>query len=99
MAKRKFTLTSQEMADINARIKTLESQLKHSNARVDELEGGLGDIDKLLQKKSRPKAADALRDATLELVNLTLNPPVTARVLREAAEAAEAAELAKHEAE
>ncbi|MFT7125511.1 MAG: hypothetical protein ACI9YG_001588, partial [Candidatus Azotimanducaceae bacterium] len=30
MAKRKFTLTSQEMNDINARIKTLESQLKHS---------------------------------------------------------------------
>jgi hypothetical protein len=99
MAKRKFTLTSQEMADINARTKTLESQLKHSNARVDELEGGLGDIDKLLQKKSRPKTTDALRDATLELVNLTLNPPVTARVLREAAEAAEAAELAQHEAE
>jgi septal ring factor EnvC (AmiA/AmiB activator) len=96
MAKRKFTLTSQEMADINARIKTLESQLKHSNARVDELEDGLDDIDKLLQKKSRPKTADALSNATLELVNLTLNPPVTARVLREAAEAAE---LAQHEAE
>ena len=93
MAKRNFTLTSEEMADIKARIKTLESQLKHSNARVDELEDGLGDIDKLLQKKSRPKTADALRDAILELVNLTLNPPVTARVLREAAE------LAQHEAE
>jgi len=98
MAKRKFTLTSQEMADINARIKTLESQLKHSNARVDELEDGLGDIEKLLQKKSGTKTADALSNATLELVNLTLNPPVTARVLREAAEAAEAAELAQHEA-
>jgi|AntAceMinimDraft_1070359.scaffolds.fasta_scaffold140346_2 septal ring factor EnvC (AmiA/AmiB activator) len=93
MAKRKFTLTSQEMNDINARIKTLQSQLKHANARVDELEDGLGSIDKLLQKKSKPKTVDALRDATLELVNLTLNPPVTARVLREEAEAAELALL------
>ncbi len=37
MAKRKFTLTSQEMHDINASIKTLESQPKHSNDRLDEL--------------------------------------------------------------
>ena len=93
MAKRKFTLTSQEMNDINARIKTLESQLKHSNARVDELEDGFGKVDKLLQKKSRPKTADALSHAILDLVNLTLNPPVTARVLREEAEAAELALL------
>jgi septal ring factor EnvC (AmiA/AmiB activator) len=91
MAKRKFTLTSQEMTDINARIKTLASQLKHANARVDELEGGLGDIDKLLQKKSRPKSAEALGTAVHELVNVILNPPVIARVLREEAEAAELA--------
>jgi septal ring factor EnvC (AmiA/AmiB activator) len=93
MAKRKFTLSSQEMNDIKAQTKTLESQLKHANARVDELENGLGLVSKLLQKKSRPKTPEDLAAAVQELVNVTLNPPVIARVLREEAEAEELALL------
>lgn len=93
MAKRKFTLTSQEMTDLKARISTLESQLKYSNARVDELEQGLGKMTRLLQKKSKPKTVEALSDELQQLIDNTMNPPVTARVLREEAEAEELALL------
>ena len=83
MAKRRITLTSQEMNEIEARIKTLESQLKRSNGRVDELEHGLGLIDKLITKKSKPKTVDAICSSIEQLVNITVNPPVEAKVLRE----------------
>ncbi|MCB1646813.1 MAG: hypothetical protein KDI36_15245 [Pseudomonadales bacterium] len=86
MAKRRYVLSSQEMTDYKTRIKTLESQLKRSNARVDELEHGLGQIGKLLKKKSKPRNVEDLCLNVQELVNLTINPPVTARLEREAAE-------------
>ncbi len=81
MAKRRITLSSQEMNEIEAKIKTLESQLKRSNGRVDELEHGLGLITKLTTKKSKPKTVDALCSSLEELVKITLNPPVKAKVL------------------
>ena len=78
MAKRRIVLTSQEMNEINTRTKTLETQLQRSNARIDELEDGLGDIRKLVQKKSKPKKIEDLCEAICDLVKLTLIPPVTA---------------------
>jgi len=79
MAKRRITLTSQEMNDIQTRVKTLESQLKRSNGRVDELEHGLGLLHKLVTKKSKPKSVEALCTSVEELTKITLNPPVKAK--------------------
>ena len=89
MAKRRITLTSQEMNEINARTETLESQLKKSNARVDELENGLTVIKKLTEKKTKPKSLASFIEQVTELVDKALNPPVIAKLL--AAEAAKAA--------
>ncbi len=80
MAKRRITLTSQEMNEINNRTQTLESQLQRSNTRVEELETGLGFIEKLVNKKSKPKNIDEFRSAVRELVEFTLNPPVAAKI-------------------
>jgi len=79
MAKRRITLTSQEMNEIQARIKTLESQLKRSNDRVEELEHGLGLLNKLVTKKTKAKTLDALCESVEDLIKITLRPPVKAR--------------------
>jgi predicted nuclease with TOPRIM domain len=81
MVKRRITLTSQEMSGIEAKIKTLESQLTRSNGRVDELEHGLSLIDKLVTKKAKPKTVDAVCTAVEQLTKITLNPPVKAKEL------------------
>ena len=81
MAKRRSTLTSQEMNGIEAKIKTLESQLTRSNGRVDELEHGLSLIDKLVTIKTKPKTVDAVCTAIEHLAKVTLNPPVKAKEL------------------
>ena len=78
MAKRRITLTSQEMNEINTRTETLESQLQRSNDRVEELENGLIYIRKFLSKKSKPKKIEDFCDVMNELVDTTLNPPVAA---------------------
>ncbi len=78
------------MNEINNRTQTLESQLQRSNNRVEELETGLGTIQKLANKKSKPKNIEEFRSALRELVELSLNPPVAAKI--EALEALEAQE-------
>lgn len=87
MAKRRHVLSAQEMTEIKSKIKTLESQLKRANARVDELEHGLDLIGQRVAEGARPKSADATATAVEELIAITLNPPVAARLEREEAEA------------
>ena len=84
MAKRRITLTSQEMNEIETKIKTLESQLTRSNGRVDELEHGFTLINKLVTKKTKPKTVDALCTSVEQLAKITLNPPVKAKELANA---------------
>ena len=79
MAKRRITLSSQEMSEITKETTTLKSQLVLSNDRVDELEKGLSVITKLITKKSKPKDVDKLCDAVQKLVNKAINPPVKAK--------------------
>lgn len=93
MAKRRHVLSAQEMTDIKTKIKTLESHVKHANARVDELEHGLDLIRERVADTARPTTVEALAQAVQELVAITVNPPVTARVEREEAEAEELALL------
>ena len=79
MAKRRITLTSQEMNDINGKITLLQSQLGRSNSRVDELEKGLGDIRRLIKKKFRAKDLKPLGDELTTMIDLAMNPPVKVR--------------------
>jgi len=80
MAKRRITLTSQEMNDINKQTTTLQSQLSLSNARVDELENDLVVIKKLLNNKTKTKNASKLTAALQELVEKAINPPVKVKI-------------------
>lgn len=88
MAKRRITLTTQEMTEIDNRTRTLEQQLQRSNARVEELENGLGFIRKLITARSRPKEIKKLCSAVTELIDTTITPPVTAKLEAEALETA-----------
>tara|TARA_R110002072_G_scaffold59158_5_gene150751 strand:- start:21377 stop:21667 length:291 start_codon:yes stop_codon:yes gene_type:complete len=90
MAKRRIVLTSQEMNELNGKIKLLESQLSRSNHRVGELETGVQKIQKLVAKKTKRKDPDALCEEVINLAAKAINPPVTVREERLAAEAEEA---------
>ena len=91
MAKRRITLTTQEMNEITSRTTTLESQLTRSNARVDELEKGLVKIGKLIGKKTKPKDLNRFLEEISQLVADAINPPVLAKELaKELARQAEA---------
>ena len=79
MAKRRITLTSQEMNELNAKLSLLQSQLGRSNSRVDELEKGLGDVRRLVKKKFRSKDLKSLGDDIVEMIDLAINPPVKVR--------------------
>ena len=79
MATRRITLTSQEMNEITKQTTTLQSQLHLSNERVDELEKGLGVINKLINRKTKPKDVDKLCVAVQKLLNKAINPPVKAK--------------------
>lgn len=90
MAKRRITLSSQEMNEINSRTKTLESQLQRSNARVDQLESGLGIIKELMEKKTKIKDQKTLLVSLQQLVDKAINPPVAAKEALELEAAAQA---------
>ena len=94
MAKRRIVLSSQEMNDINGKIKLLESQLSRSNHRVSELEAGVRKIKKLVNTKSKRKKPDALFEELDLLSAQTINPPVKVREERLAAEELEQAAAA-----
>ena len=79
MAKRRITLTSQEMNEITKQTTTLESQLTLSNERVDELESGLTGIGKYINRKTKPKDVEKLCTALQKLVDKAINPPVKAK--------------------
>ncbi len=86
MAKRRIVLSSQEMNDINGKIKLLESQLSRSNDRVSQLEAGVRKIKKLVNTKTKRKNPDALLEELDQLSAHTINPPVKVREERLAAE-------------
>lgn len=90
MAKRRIVLSSQEMNDINSKIKLLESQLSRSNSRVLELEAGVRKIKKVVNTKSKQKKPEALFEELDKLSDRTINPPVKVREERLAAEMEEA---------
>ncbi|MBV1877439.1 MAG: hypothetical protein KUG79_07345 [Pseudomonadales bacterium] len=79
MAKRRITLTSQEMNEINSRTKTLESQLSRSNARVDELESGLVFIKNFISEEAEPQDLENFITEMSKLVDRAINPPVAAK--------------------
>lgn len=89
MVKRRIVLSSQEMNDLNNKIKLLESQLKRSNSRVSELESGVKKIEKLVSKRPKKKDAETLCAELMVLTTKTINPPVKVREERLAREAAE----------
>jgi|GEM_PF-1879666 len=93
MAKRRIVLSSQEMNDLNGKIKLLESQLSRSNHRVSELEADVRKIQKLVEKKANRKNPDLLCDEVIELTTRAINPPVTVREERLALELAQAEAL------
>ena len=89
MVKRRIVLSSQEMNDLTAQIKLLESQLKRSNHRVAELENGVRKIEKHVAKKPKKKDADTLCAELIEMTAKVINPPVKVREERLAREAEE----------
>ena len=89
MAKRRIVLSSQEMNDLTAKIKLLESQLTRSNHRVLELETDVRKIQKLVEKKAKRKDPDLLCDEVIQLTSRAINPPVTVREERLALELAQ----------
>lgn len=89
MAKRRIVLSSQEMNDLTAKIKLLESQLTRSNNRVLELETDVRKIQKLVEKKAKRKNPDVLCDEVIQLTSRAINPPVTVREERLALELAQ----------
>jgi predicted alpha/beta superfamily hydrolase len=86
MAKRRIVLSSQEMNDINAKIKLLEGQLSRSNKCVSQLESGVRKIQKLVNTKSKRKNPEAMWEELDQLCAHTINPPVKVREERLAAE-------------
>jgi hypothetical protein len=90
MAKRRIVLSSQEMNDLTAKIKLLESQLSRSNHRVLDLETDVRKIQKLVEKKTKRKNPDLLCDEVIQLTSRAINPPVTVREERLALELAQA---------
>lgn len=91
MAKRRIVLSSQEMNELNAKLKLLESQLSRSNLRVSELEASVKNIQKLVAKKTKRKDPDSLCEEVIVLTAKAINPPVTVREERLAMEAEELA--------
>ena len=80
MAKRRITLTGQELETLKSQQVVLNNQLQRSNDRVDELEKGLGKLKKLVSKKQVTKAHPELCESIVSLIDQTINPPVQARV-------------------
>lgn len=91
MAKRRIVLSSQEMNDLNGKIKLLESQLSRSNKCVAELESGVRKIRKLVNTKSKQKKPETLFEEVSVLCDRTINPPVKVKEERLAAEMEEEA--------
>lgn len=91
MVKRRIVLSSQEMNDITARIKLLESQLSRSNKCVADLESGVRKIQKLVNTKSKQKKPDKLFEEVTALCDRTINPPVKVKEERLAEEHGEEA--------
>jgi|TARA_Y100000310_G_scaffold323672_2_gene384406 hypothetical protein len=80
MVKKRITLTGQELDEIRGAQTVLETQLKRSNDRVEELECGLGTIKKLVSRKATSKANPELCESIVSLVDVTINPPVKTKV-------------------
>jgi predicted nucleic acid-binding Zn-ribbon protein len=80
MAKRRITLTGQELENLKSQQAVLMNQLQRSNERVEELEKGLGKLKKLVSKKQITKAQPELCESIVSVIDSTVNPPVKARV-------------------